>query len=217
MRSSAPAGCRATWWGDAPLLILVRHGQTSANAAGLIQGQSDYDLTPLGRQQVAVLQEAVPAGAAVITSPLRRARQTAEALGRPVEVDDRWLEMDYGDYEGRLVADVRPELWSNWERDPAWAPPGGESLAAVARRIAAACVDLAYRATDADIVVVTHVGPIKAAVAWALGVGPQIAGRMFVGLASVTTIAYGRDGVPVLRSFSVPSSPGTGGRAGSAG
>lgn len=195
------------------MLILVRHGQTAANAAGLIQGQSDYDLTPVGREQAAALRDTLPAEAAVITSPLRRARQTAEALGRPAEVDDRWIEMDYGEYEGRRVVEVRPELWSHWANDPEWAPPGGESLAAVGRRTEAVCAELACRATDEDLIVVSHVGPIKAAVAWALGVGPETAGRMFVGLASVTTIAYRTGEPPVLLSFSVPSAPGTGGRA----
>ena len=197
------------------MLYLVRHGQTEANAAGLIQGQRDLDLTPLGRRQAADLAEVVPRAAAVISSPLRRARQTAEALGQhPIRLDPRWAEMDFGDYEGLAVDDVRHIIWPNWERDAEWAPPGGESLAAVSRRVIRACEDLAAQAATDDVIVVTHVSPIKAAVAWALDASPQIAGRMFVEVASVTAIAVRPDGQRVLVSFNGPSPPGTGGRAG---
>jgi broad specificity phosphatase PhoE len=182
------------------LLLLIRHGQTEANAAGLIQGRRDPDLTPLGRRQAATLASAVPETATVVSSPLRRARQTAECLGRPVEIDERWVEVDYGDLEGRVVADVRG-LLTRWQVDAEWAPAGGESLAAASRRVASACEELLPRFAVDDVVVVTHVGPIKAAVAWALGAQPGVARRMFVDLASITTVAIGTEGVPVLLSF----------------
>ena len=182
------------------MLLLVRHGQTEANAAGLIQGRRDPDLTALGRRQAAALAGAVPDTATVVSSPLRRARQTAEGLGRPVEIDERWLEVDYGDLEGRVVADVRG-LLTRWLVDADWAPTGGESLAAASRRVVSACEELLPRFAVEDVVVVTHVGPIKAAVAWALGAPPNVARRMFVDLASITTVGIGTEGVPVLLSF----------------
>jgi broad specificity phosphatase PhoE len=186
------------------VLLLVRHGQTDANAARLIQGRRDPDLTDLGRRQAAAVAEAVPQDAVgVVSSPLRRARLTAEALRRPVDVDGRWTEMASGDLEGRRVDEVRDFLWERWLATPEWAPPGGgESLADASRRVAAACEELAPRFAAGDLIVVTHVGPIKAAVAWALGVGPQISPRMFVAVASITTLGINAAGDPVLLSFS---------------
>lgn len=209
------------------MLYLVRHGQTAANAARLIQGRRDYDLTPLGEQQAAGLRPALPLPARIITSPLRRARQTAGILAAEtdaaIEVDDRWIEMEYGELEGRAIDDVREWLWDHRLADASWAPPGGESLASVAARVRAACDELTggqHGETEEDVIVVSHVGPIKAAVAWALDVGPELAARTYLAVASLTVIDLaGANGVPVLRGFnlSAPSAPGTGGRAGSAG
>lgn len=207
------------------MLYLVRHGQTAANAAQQIQGQRDLELTALGHEQVAALALALPVAtaAAVICSPLRRARQTAAALGAAcaTTIDDRWIEMDYGEFEGAPIAEVRHALWEHWSADPTWAPTGGESHAAVAARVAEACEDLRARFGPddrdedggGDVIVVTHVNPIKMAVAWTLGVGPQVTGRMFVPLASITTIDIGRPN-PVLTSFSALAGPGTGGTGG---
>ena len=125
--------------------------------------------------------------------------------------------------------DVREILWENWSRDLEWAPGGGESLASVHRRVTAACEELAPRFATSDVIVVTHVSPIKSAIAWALDVSPAIASRMFVEQAAVATILIARDdGRPLLRSFNelapvapAPATalrePGRGGRAGSAG
>ncbi|MGH9277336.1 MAG: histidine phosphatase family protein [Acidimicrobiales bacterium] len=214
------------------MLWLIRHGQTMANAAGLIQGRTDPVLSDLGRRQAAALAARLPTQARVISSPLGRARHTAEIAGRTVEVDDRWIELDYGRFEGEAVRDVRADLWAHWRDDPAWAPPGGESLAAVNQRVWAACEELAGEIADGEVAVVTHVGPIKAGVAWALGAGPETAWRMHVDPASITLIGIGAQGAPVLLSFNdtghltgaaagrTPSAllePGTGGIGGSAG
>jgi len=202
------------------MIYLVRHGQTEANAARLIQGQSDRPLTDLGRRQAAalaaVLAVALPAGAPVVTSPLRRARETAAAIGpagAAAIVDDRWIEIDYGDFEGKPIDDVRHLAQTGWAEDVHWAPPNGESMASAAARVAAACDELLARA-PADVIVVTHVNPIKLAVAWALAASPRIGFRMFVHLASITTIAVSADGRPVLTGFSALPGSGTGGTAG---
>jgi broad specificity phosphatase PhoE len=141
----------------------------------------------------------LPSRATLVTSPLRRARDTAAALGDAV-VDDRWAEVDYGDLDGRPVADVWRPLWDRWRADPEFAPPGGESLAAVGRRVRRACEEVAERAAEGDVVVFSHVSPIKATVAWALGAGDETAWRMFVDLASVSRVAFRHNG-PVLHSF----------------
>jgi broad specificity phosphatase PhoE len=136
---------------------------------------------------VSVLRDA----SRVVSSPLARARETAAALGPPVIVDERWTEIDYGIYDGLELAAV-PDLFRQWSGDIGYVPEGGESLAALGTRVREACEDLWPEAAERDIVVVTHVSPIKAAVAWTLGVGDETSWRMFVDVASVTCIGPGR-------------------------
>jgi broad specificity phosphatase PhoE len=187
------------------MLILVRHGQTAANASRLLLGRADPPLNDLGRRQAAALAavEGIAGARRVVTSPLLRTAETAALLGPPVVVDERWIEIDYGRYDGIPLADVPAEVWSSWRADPAWVPEGGESLAAVGRRVRAVCEELTEEAAGADIVVVSHVSPIKAAVAWALGIGDEAVWRMFLDVASVCRIGIGA-GTPTLRSFNEP-------------
>ena len=182
------------------MLILVRHGETEHNARRLLVGRADPPLTERGRAQAKALAGAVAGAGLVRVSPLRRARETAAAFGVPVEVDERWIEVDYGELDGRPVTEAWAPLWEQWRADPEWAPPGGESLAAVGRRVREACEELRERAATTDVVVVTHVSPIKAAVTWALQVGEQAAWRMFLDVASMTRVDLGERG-PMLRSF----------------
>ena len=182
------------------MLIVVRHGQTPANAAAQLLGRADPPLTETGLEQAEALAGAVGPVDLVVSSPLQRARQTAAAFGVPVEVDERWTELDYGIYDERPIAEVPSELWDRWRADKEYAPPEGESLASLGRRVRSACEDLVAKATASDVVVVSHVSPIKAAVAWALGAGDEIAWRTFVGLASITRIGLTERG-PLLRTF----------------
>jgi broad specificity phosphatase PhoE len=182
------------------VLTIVRHGRTEANASGLLLGRRlDPGLDELGRQQAVALGSALPEGR-VISSPLRRTRETAEAFGRPVEIDERWIELDYGDLDGTPLRDVSADVWSRWRQDPAWAPAGGESLVQLGERVREACEAVASEAREGDVIVVTHVSPVKAALAWALGVGDEISFRAFVAPASITTIAT-RGPRPSLHSF----------------
>jgi alpha-ribazole phosphatase len=183
------------------VLYLVRHGRTAQNAARLLLGRMDVALDELGRRQAAALG-ALPAlhGAArVVSSPLARAFDTAAVLGPPVTVDERWIEIDYGVFDGAELS-AAAELWQGWDTDLEYRPPEGESLAEMGRRVRSACEDLWEEACSVDVVVVSHVSPIKAAVAWALGLGDEAQWRMFLDTASVSVIGPGRRG-PTLRSF----------------
>lgn len=182
------------------MLILVRHGRTAANASGLLLGRADPPLDDLGLAQATGIATELGPVARVVTSPLARTRSTAEALGAPITVDERWLELDYGDWDQRPLRDVSPGEWATWMADPTFAPPGGESLEDLGRRVRAACDDLAEEAAEQDVVVVSHVSPIKAAVAWALDSGDDVTWHLFLAPASITRISTA-GGRRVLQAF----------------
>jgi probable phosphoglycerate mutase len=197
------------------VLVLVRHGEATGNADGLLQGRVDLPLTDRGRRQAGGLSaffgqgSVVPPVLRVISSPLSRARGTAEALGLgiPIEVDDRWVEADYGEFDGQKLSAVPAEVWSAWRADPGFRPKGGETLAEMGSRVRSACEELfgsGGEATSGDstVVVVSHVSPIKAAVAWALGTGDEVAWRLWLATASITVIGWG-NGQPVLQRFNL--------------
>ena len=187
------------------MIILVRHGQTAANADGLLLGRADPPLTDLGRRQADAIRSVLSraAVARIVSSPLERAVATAEAIacGSPVEIDDRWVELDYGEYDGKPFRDVPADIWAKWRADPDFRPPGGESFAEIGRRVRAACEELLAEAAERDVVVVSHVSPIKEAVAWALDVGGQIAWRMRLDVAAITRIGASPRGGPSLLSW----------------
>lgn len=189
------------------MLILVRHGQTEANARGLLLGRADPPLTDTGRRQARSLAANLPIPARVVSSPLARARQTAAVIAAntpgtrmTVEVDPRWIEMDYGRLDCRPASALDTASWQAWRDDPEFVPADGESLASVGRRVREACEALAAEAAHRDVVVVSHVSPIKAAVAWAMGVGDEVAWRMYLCDAAVSRIVTSGP-TPLLLAF----------------
>jgi broad specificity phosphatase PhoE len=187
-------------------LLLVRHGRTVDNAHGRLLGRADPELDELGRRQAEAVGAALRSGrfgpiAAVVSSPLRRARATADALGLPVRVDDRLVELDYGELEGTPVVEVPPATWAAWRSDPHFRPPGGESLVELGVRVREACVHWSSVEGPAGaVVLVSHVSPVKAATAWALGVGDEIAWRSHLDNASISQVLW-RGDRPVLSLF----------------
>ena len=196
------------------MLILVRHGESTGNADRLLLGRIDAPLTDRGLAQAETVGPLVSGATRVISSSLQRARRTAEALGTgvPVEIDDRWIEVDYGDFDGRPLTSVPDEVWARWRTDPDFRPPGGETLREAGTRVRAACEELFAVEGDGArgpgaVVVVSHVSPIKAATCWALGLGDEGAWRLYLATASVTRITWGTSG-PVLARFNeTPWSP----------
>jgi broad specificity phosphatase PhoE len=191
------------------VLILVRHGQTDPNVRGLFLGRADPPLTEAGYRQACALAAALPRADRIVSSPLARARHTAAVLAgaapgvadaAEVEVDARWIEMDYGELDGRPPSTLGERTWQTWREDPDFVPAGGESVAAVCARVREACEELAEDAARGNVVVVSHVSPIKAAVTWALGVGDEVGWRMFLGDAAVCQIDTSGP-VPLLLSF----------------
>lgn len=183
-------------------LTLVRHGRTAANAGGRLQGRIDNPLDDVGRQQARTIADAVGAADRLVCSPLRRAVETAALAfpGMEPVIDERWLELAYGDLEGVRVREVPAETWAEWTADADFRPPGGETLGELGVRVRAAVDELASTGVGEHVVVVSHVSPIKAAVAWALGVGDSVAWRCRLDPAAITRISV-QAGGPTLVSF----------------
>ena len=193
------------------LLTLVRHGQTAANAQNLLQGHINHPLDEVGLAQVSLLggalQKIAPVSR-VVASPLQRAQQTAQAITQglsqhiEVETDPRWIELNYGDFDGQPVSSVSPEQWATWRTDEHFRPPHGETLAELSVRVHEAIDALLADSVSAHIVVVSHVSPIKAAVAWTLGVGVEVSWRTALDRASMTTVRLDAKH-PALKTFNV--------------
>ncbi len=182
------------------MLYLVRHGRTTANERGLLQGRLDPPLDEVGRAQAEAIARMIGRVDDVIASPLARAQETAEYFGKPVTLDDRWLELAYGELEGMPASEVSGEVWRQWRDDPLFATEGGESFGALDARVRDACNDLVARMGDRNVVVVSHVSPIKAAVAWALNAPIGIMFHCHLSQASLCQIGIGKFG-PLLHSF----------------
>lgn len=172
-------------------MLWVRHGETAANRDRLALGRANPPLTDRGQDQARALGvRLMDSGAVrVISSPLLRARLTASAIADPmgvdVEVDDRLIELDYGEWDQRSFSEFPPEDLAHWRRDATFAPPGGESLIAVGKRVSALCAEMI---DGPPVVVVSHVSPIKAAVIWAMGGDPLLAWRIHLDVASISRI-----------------------------
>lgn len=174
-------------------LVLVRHAEP-AEAGKRCAGQGAFDpgLESLGRAQAAdALKRLGREFDLVVASPARRARETAEAWGLPVEIDERLAERSFGEWEGRrwpeLWPGVPPEVLASPEAYAAFTPPGGEPYESVATRVRAALDDLT--AIPARRVLVgTHAGPLRLAVGVALGLPPAVALTLGAGYARAAVL-----------------------------
>lgn len=188
-------------------VILVRHGRTTANASGVLAGRTEgVMLDPTGLDQSARAGErlaAVPL-VGVVSSPLERCRQTAQAIldrqpGSPAApIEDGITECDYGDWQGRTLGDLAKEdLWSVVQTQPSAAVfPGGESLAAMQARAVAAirrhdAVFEAEHGPGAVWAAVSHGDIIKSILADALGMHLDLFQRINVNPASASIVRYG--------------------------
>lgn len=191
-------------------VLLIRHGRTTANASGTLAGRTPgVALDEHGLTQAAALAKrlaAVPL-AAIVSSPLERTRQTADALhaGRantPLHVDESLTECDYGDWSGRDLKTLAKEsLWRTVQIHPAAAIfPGGEAMAAMSARAVTAIrrwnVELG---DDATYAVVSHGDLIKAIAADALGMHLDLFQRLQVDPCSISVIDYAAVRPHILR------------------
>ena len=192
-------------------LLLVRHGVTEYSVAKRFAGRSDLELTEAGREQArraaGRVAELGPVDV-LISSPLRRTRQTADQLADqlelPVLIEDGMVETDFGDWDGYTYAEVSqkwPAELQRWLADPSVAPPSGESFETVTRRVRRARDRILAQHGGKTVVVVSHVSPIKTLVRLALDAPASALQRMFLEPASISVIDYYADGPVSLRSF----------------
>jgi probable phosphoglycerate mutase len=173
-------------------------------------GTSDVPLTAAGLDQAAAAAKRLAAVGldAIVSSPLLRARTTAsevaEVCGLPVTVDEGFRETDFGVWEGLTFEEVRerwPDAVTAWLADPATGPPGGESFLAAQQRVEAALARVLAAHAGRRVLIVSHVGPVKALVASVLRAPPAAVFRMHLDLAALSSIDWYPDGLAVLRSY----------------
>jgi len=207
---------RPTSLGDPTTVFLLRHGETPLTVERRFSGAGgeDVGLTGTGMHQaeraasVLVDRLASTSLAAIVSSPLLRARQTAQAvadrLGRGVECDDDLAEVGFGEWDGLTFAEARrqdPDTFDAWFGDPALAPPGGESLLSLAARIERVRERLLSRYEGETVLVVSHAMVVKTFVAHAMGGPARAVHNVDVQPATLAEIAYWSDGRPSVRAL----------------
>ncbi|MCK9928579.1 bifunctional RNase H/acid phosphatase [Frankia sp. Mgl5] len=206
----APTTHRLSGWMAPPAppitMVLLRHGQTPLSVEKRFSGTVEASLTDLGLEQAAAAADRLRGEPfdAVISSPLKRARQTADALGRDYLIDEDLRETDFGAWEGMTFAEVRerfPDELNAWLADPSVPPPGGESLLSTVARVAAARDRIMAQYPAGRVLVVSHVTPIKGLTQLALAAEPTVLYRLHLDLVSITTVDWYSDGPAVLRGF----------------
>ncbi|HEX4408974.1 MAG TPA: histidine phosphatase family protein [Xanthobacteraceae bacterium] len=191
-----------------PVLYYVRHGETDFNVEARLQGRSDIPLNPHGRQQAAnsgaLLRDLFardhkdPADLAYVASPLKRARETMEILRGTLgldpntyAIDDRLVEISYGDWEGFTLPEIdarTPGVMAQRERDKwGFAPPGGESYRELTQRISAW-----YAALTRDTVAAAHGGGVRALMTLINAMPPEEATRAPIAQGGVYVFADGK-------------------------
>ncbi|PAT07312.1 bifunctional RNase H/acid phosphatase [Corynebacterium hadale] len=187
--------------------ILLRHGQTAHSAEHRLSGTSNPELTELGRAQARRAAGALTALAqesqfgpidAIVASPQARAQQTAEAAADALGFDafatnDGFREINFGDFEGLTRDEVRgkfPHEFGEWEASVSKAPPRGESLAALHRRVTRARLKLQEERAGQTILVVSHMMPIKSVIRQGLGAGAEVFKHTYLDLASVSVVDF---------------------------
>jgi broad specificity phosphatase PhoE len=192
--------------------IFVRHAEPDERVRGCAYGRLDVPLSPAGRAHAEVLASilAPQAPTAIYTSPLVRARETAQPLADALELDavvcNDLRELDFGELEGLAIAEVvaRFPAQAGWITAPAAATfPGGESVAAVRARVLAALGEIVARHADETIAIIAHSVPIRVVLADALGLDLDSLFRFDLSYGGISVVEW-HDDLPFVRVVNAP-------------
>jgi broad specificity phosphatase PhoE len=186
-------------------LVLLRHGETEWSRSGRHTGRTDLPLSPHGEQLAAA------AGALLgeyrfvlaLTSPLQRARRTAELAGLRAVVEEDLLEWDYGAYEGRTRADIRAELGYDWTVFANGVPPGdtpGETVEEVAARASRVVARAVPALAEGDVALIGHGHCLRVLTAVFLRQEPRMAAQILMDAGSVSVLQFDRE-QPAIRTW----------------
>jgi probable phosphoglycerate mutase len=201
----------------ATTIVLLRHATTAATGKRLGGRTPGVHLDPPGREQAraAARRLASLQVAAVYASPLERTRETAAEVARThglrVRIERGILEVDYGDWTDRPLAQLRRlALWRTVQQAPSRVTfPGGESIRAAQQRAVEATERIAAAHAGGTVVLVSHADVIKAIVAHHLGMGLDLFQRIVISPASSTVLVLPEGSTPALLTLNDTSDPGT--------
>jgi probable phosphoglycerate mutase len=189
-------------------LILVRHGETDWNKQRRYQGQLDVPLNSTGLWQAKQAARALSGEPVqrIISSDLARAYVTAEqiaaACGAPIGKDQRWRELNYGDWQGLAFAAIKagdPQAYARWKADPVRnPPPGGETVDEAARRVRAAWKTIVQTGDAQTVVLVAHGGSLRVLLQQLLGLSSEAFWQFKLANASLSRLQIDGAGATAL-------------------
>lgn len=184
-------------------LVLLRHGETEWSRSGKHTGRTDVPLTAHGEELARAAGDLVRDYdfGLVLTSPLQRARRTAELAGLEAEIDPLLVEWDYGGYEGRTTKEIRAELGYNWSAFMHGVVRGetpGETVEEVAARASRVLTRVLPAMVDGDVALVAHGHYLRILAAVFLRQAPRFGASITFGAGSVSVLGYDREQPAIL-------------------
>ncbi|MGN7861334.1 histidine phosphatase family protein [Microbacterium sp. 22303] len=184
-------------------LVLLRHGETEWSRTGRHTGRTDIPLTPRG-EELARLAGALVTGydfRLVLSSPLQRARRTAELAGLDADIDPLLVEWDYGGFEGRTTKDIRAELGYNWSAFTHGVIRGetpGETVEEVAARASRVLTRVLPAMVDGDVALIAHGHYLRILTAVFLRQAPRFGAAITLDAGSVSVLGFNREQPAIL-------------------
>lgn len=202
---------------DATRVLMIRHGSTEHSLEGRFSGRNELPLDARGQGQARAIAEHLrglgPVDA-VVSSPLRRARETAQAIvertGGSVDIHEDLIETEFGEWEGLTIEEAHlkwPDLLASWLKRADVCPPSGESFAQVEERALRGLNEIVTARRGQRIVVVSHVTPIKTLLRLALGAPQETMFRFHLDTASLSAVDYYADGTSSVRTINNSEHP----------
>lgn len=179
-------------------IVLVRHGKTEWSESGQHTGTTDIALTEQGESDASTLAARLSEFdvGLVLSSPMQRARRTAEIAGFTPEIDDNLVEWDYGGYEGRTTKEIRAELGYAWAAFEHGVVPGatpGETVEEVAARASRVLLRAAPVLERRDVLLFGHGHALRVLAAVFLREEPRFAAKLLLDAGSVSVLEYERE------------------------